>query len=286
MKKIITAIALYALSFWASATTLNPIQLLNPAGSTSGQAIVSTGSSSAPAWGGVGLNGIAAIAGNTLIGNATSSSAVPTAVPVSNCAGTSSALNYTSGTGFSCNGSINALTVSGNAIGTSGGTIPLLSGVNTWSGAQTFSALITPSSTIGIKGTAGNDSANAGSIGEFATNSATGISMTSPSAANIASISLTAGDWDVIGNIAFNSGAGATPTTIDASLSTTSTTVGPLGSRARIQATLATAGTEYLVTPVVRISVSSTTTVFLVAASTFSGGTLTCDGLIRARRVR
>lgn len=59
MKKIIGAlIALY--SAFAFSATLVPIQLLNPTGSTSGQAIVSTGASSAPAWAGVNavtLNG-------------------------------------------------------------------------------------------------------------------------------------------------------------------------------------------------------------------------------------
>jgi hypothetical protein len=36
----------------------------------------------------------------------------------------------------------------------------------------------------------------------------------------------------------------------------------------------------------VRLNLSSTTTVFLVASAVFSGGTATCNGFIRARRVR
>ena len=40
------------------------------------------------------------VAGNSLLGNATGSSAAPAAVPVNGCAG---ALDYTSGTGFGCN---------------------------------------------------------------------------------------------------------------------------------------------------------------------------------------
>lgn len=61
MKKIF-CIALALFSALASATTTVPVQLLNPIGSTSGQAIVSTGSSSAPAWGSVAA---ASIAGST-----------------------------------------------------------------------------------------------------------------------------------------------------------------------------------------------------------------------------
>lgn len=49
MKRILFAL-LSAVCMYANAATLVPIQLLNPAGSTSGQAIVSTGASTAPAW--------------------------------------------------------------------------------------------------------------------------------------------------------------------------------------------------------------------------------------------
>jgi hypothetical protein len=290
MKRLLLGIVLAAFSLLVHATTLNPIQLLNPTGSSSGQAIVSTGASSAPAWGGVGLNGIAAIAGNTLIGNATSSSAVPTAVSVSNCAGTSSALNYTGGSGFSCNGSINALTVSGNAVGTSGGTIPLLNGVNTWSGAQTFSALITPSPTIGIKGTAGNDSANAGSIGEIVSSTATAVAITSNTATNVTSISLTAGDWEVTGLMGTAPAGSTTQSAVYAGPSTTSaafqTLSGSFLNLAGSAAPVSAGGVVQVPLPVTRFSLSATTTVFMVASVTYSVSTLTVNGLLRARRVR
>src|ERR1700761_551177 len=50
MKRIFAGALALFLAFAVSATTLNPIQLLNPAGSTTGQTIVSTGASSAPSW--------------------------------------------------------------------------------------------------------------------------------------------------------------------------------------------------------------------------------------------
>jgi len=49
MKKVLFVIFLVWASV-ASAVTLPPVQLLNPASSSSGQAIISTGASSAPAW--------------------------------------------------------------------------------------------------------------------------------------------------------------------------------------------------------------------------------------------
>lgn len=113
MKRILSAL----LSLCASATfaaTLTPIQLLNPIGSTSGQAIISTGSTTAPAWGNP-IAAYAAQAANTVLANVTASSASPTAVALPSCSTSSSSLLYTSGTGFTCNVSINAATLGGVA---------------------------------------------------------------------------------------------------------------------------------------------------------------------------
>lgn len=107
MKKAIAFVLSFVSAITYAATTV-PVQLINPTGSSSGQAVVSTGASSAPAWGGVGLNGIAAIAANTILANATSSSASPTAFSMPSCSTSSSALNYTTNTGIGCNTSINA----------------------------------------------------------------------------------------------------------------------------------------------------------------------------------
>jgi hypothetical protein len=134
MKKIFAAILSLTTSL-AFGTTLSPITLLNPAGSSSGQAIVSTGASSAPAWGGIGVSGIAAIGANTVLANATGSSASPTAFSMPGCSGATSALGWASGSGFACNSSINAATLGGATFaspGTIGGTTP---------GAATFTNL-------------------------------------------------------------------------------------------------------------------------------------------------
>lgn len=142
MKRLLTA-ALLALSSSVFAATLNPIQLLNPAGSTAGQVIVSTGASTAPAWSNVTATALAAQAANTVLANKTGSVASPTEVAVPNCVGTSSALTYTAGSGFGCNASINALTLGGASFAAPG---PIGS-VSTSSGA--FSSISTPSATIG-----------------------------------------------------------------------------------------------------------------------------------------
>lgn len=103
MKRLfISALAALAIAFSAQAATLSPITLLNPAGSTSGQAIVSTGASTAPAWGNVTAAALAAQAANTVLANATGASASPTAFAMPSCSATGAALNWTTSTGFTC----------------------------------------------------------------------------------------------------------------------------------------------------------------------------------------
>lgn len=57
------------------------------------------------------VGGIASVAANTVMGNFTGSSASPTATSVASCSTNSSAVNYTTSTGFGCNTTITAKTV-------------------------------------------------------------------------------------------------------------------------------------------------------------------------------
>ncbi|MFM0013702.1 hypothetical protein [Paraburkholderia sediminicola] len=198
MKKLFGAlIALYS-AFALSATTV-PVQLLNPTGSTSGQAIVSTGASTAPAWGGIGVNGIAAIAANTVLANATGSSAAPTAFAMPSCSASGNALNYTSGTGWTC--------ATGYALLTGG----------------TFSGAIVPSG--GITGVTNGSAAAAGAIGQLLSASAGPIALTSGATPNnIVSLPLTAGDWDVWGMVQINPAGTTTMTVFEGGIGTSSST--------------------------------------------------------------
>lgn len=271
MKKIFV-IFLSALCFSAFGATLNPIQLLNPTGSSSGQAIVSTGASSAPAWGGVGLNGIASIAANTVLANATGSSASPTAFAMPSC---TTALEWVSGTGFTCNsaGAFTTLSTSGllsanNGIAVIGGTAV--------------------SQTAGIIGTTTNNNANAGSWGEYLTGTTTGTSLTTGTTTNCSSVSLTAGDWDVEGVVTFVPAAGTTVTAIQAGINTVSATIpaNNTGGYNLLFATLTTGSSQSYASPIVRVSLASSGTAYLLGVSNFGVSTMTCNGFIRARRVR
>jgi len=151
------------------------------------------------------------------------------------------------------------------------------------------SSTITPNSVAGIVGTVTNDSAQAGSVGEFVTANASAVSLSTGVAANVTSISLTAGDWDVTGQAVAVTAAGTATTQWSVAINTTSATMPVATSGFGITALTGTLGTNTnpVACPMVtRISVSGTTTVFLVAMANFSGGTMTTNGYIRARRVR
>lgn len=149
-----------------------------------------------------------------------------------------------------------------------------------------------------IPGTATNDNAAAGNVGQFVTlytptGSAVGLTSTIP--ANIgAGISLTAGDWDVSSTINFNvSGATGTlfqggPSVVTATLPTSAGGAG-LGTDALASSPIPITGLTGDLTAdsgPVRVSIASTTTVFLVASAAFTVGTVSVFGTIRARRVR
>lgn len=167
---------------------------------------------------------------------------------------------------------------------TMSGTFP---GAHTYSGAVTFSSTITPSSTAGIVGTTTNDSANAGSVGEYVTAQAGPTSLTTGINTNITSISLTAGDWDVTGTVFFATGVGDTMTSAAVSVNDTSAThpaIPLYNNPGNVNLTSSLGLT--VIAPVRRFSLSGTTTVYLVATGTHSGGTLNATGMIRARRIR
>lgn len=134
-----------------------------------------------------------------------------------------------------------------------------------------------------------SDNAAAGFLGEF-TNSlvavGSAIALTTTVVSNVTSISLTGGDWDVEGNVNYSSGT-ATVTGKVAAISSTSATLPTDGSEVPngTQMTLISAkdGTSL---PRKRISLSTTTTIYLVAQATFSAGSISAYGQISARRVR
>ncbi|WP_088926283.1 hypothetical protein [Burkholderia multivorans] len=287
MKRLFTA-ALFALSSIAFGATLTPVQLLNPAGSTSGQTIVSTGPSTAPGWASVPLSGLSSIASNTVLANVTASSAAPSAFAMPSCSTSSSILQYTTSTGFTCNtsvwgappnigfntpgtGNFTTLNSSSGALnGSIGQTTPF---------AGSFTTLSASSGLTGLTST--TLPYTAGTVGEYFSGSTSGTSMTTATATNCASISLPAGDWDVQATIQFTPSAG--PSTLATAVST-SVSVPALQSEQSLALPFTSGQTQIIASPVQRIPLSATTTVYAVGVAGFSSGTVTCNGYLRARR--
>jgi hypothetical protein len=69
-------------------------------------------------------------------------------------------------------------------------------------------------------------------------------------------------------------------------VNTVSATLGGLGTFTQTNTAFTTGTAQRQSAPVIRVSLASTTTVFLVAQASFGVSTMTCDGFIRARRVR
>lgn len=139
-----------------------------------------------------------------------------------------------------------------------------------------------------VQGTTAGGNAPAGYVGEFISSViayASAVSISSATAKNLTSISLTAGDWDVYGNVNF---FGAAVTLQDALcwVSTTSATL-PDGSLYNGYTTSTSQMSGFGGnTPYVRISISSTTTVYISGYIILAASTCTMCGGIYARRVR
>lgn len=151
------------------------------------------------------------------------------------------------------------------------------------------SAPIWGTDTLGV---ATNSDAAAGYKGEFVTATLSGgsaTSITNNSAKTITSISLTAGDWDVCGSVGWLTSGAASFNLMTASISQTNNAITanrndiPCSSLSLNSGAI---GTWTISAPLTRVSISSTTIIYLVAYMLTNSGTVTAYGTINARRVR
>jgi hypothetical protein len=144
---------------------------------------------------------------------------------------------------------------------------------------------------LGVVGTTTNNDATAGCVGEYVSSTVTSgsvVSLTTATFTNLTSISLTAGDWDVSGVVAVTTGATTTIAYINYGISTTSSGNGALGQMGSLTTSANPAAVvDFVVSaPVTRLSLASTTTVYLVTRVSFAVSTANAYGVIRARRIR
>ena len=146
-----------------------------------------------------------------------------------------------------------------------------------------------------IPGTATNDAASAGNIGEYVSSTlliGSAVSLSNGTAADVTSISLTAGDWDVWGSVFFSPQTTTSITQFFGWTSATSATQPTFPNNGAVFVTSYAAGTVFGTSNnsfnigMQRITLSSTTTIYLSAKAAFSVSSLNAYGFIGARRVR
>lgn len=125
---------------------------------------------------------------------------------------------------------------------------------------------------------------NAGIIGERISNSATAVSMSNTTPTNITSINLTAGVWDISG-LAYCNQTGTGSAFLLGISATSATITGTLGDQSLQQTYALSAFDSNLSIPAFRVTLSTTTTYYLVGESNFSSGSSTANGRISATRV-
>ena len=141
-----------------------------------------------------------------------------------------------------------------------------------------------------IPGTSTNDNAGSGRVGEYVSDSVTSpVSLSSGVAADIGSVILSAGDWDVWGNLVTGPAGTTTQSNIKAWISTASATdpgAPNNGAYVDLQTAIAAGLSQCLPVGMTRISLAATTTVRLSASVAFAISTLGAYGFIGARRAR
>jgi hypothetical protein len=183
----------------------------------------------------------------------------------------------------------NALTGSTGTVNFVGSNTPTL--ITPVLGAASATSL-SFSSTTGLIGTTTNDSAASGTVGQYISSNIVQVSFVDITAgANITSISLTAGDWDVGGNCSIIFGGAGSVYGVAGWISSTSNTLPDASlynAFASNVATLFVSGNQYNFTlPTLRFSLSGTTTIYMSAnISAIGGATAGGGGLLWARRMR
>jgi hypothetical protein len=161
-----------------------------------------------------------------------------------------------------------------------------------YQGPTAFQGAISVPAATGISSVTTGTAASAGYVGQVLSSkisSGSAVSESTGATVNVTSLTLTAGDWDVEGSVVFKPSSVTIPSGYNAWIGINSTSV-----------TIPSDGTEVAVTPGTEsnqssgfggsiprqiYNVSTSTTVYLVAQSNFTAGSMGVYGYLTARRV-
>lgn len=142
--------------------------------------------------------------------------------------------------------------------------------------------------TKGIVGTTTNDNAASGYVGEVISSTVlfgSAISLSNNTNADLTSISLTAGDWDVNGNLSFTSSSNTITGAFGWISLSSATKPDGFNINGLAPAGALLSNVNFSV-PFFRVSTNSTVTVYISGYATFASGSATLCGQILARRRR
>jgi len=144
-----------------------------------------------------------------------------------------------------------------------------------------------------ITGVTNASLAASGDVGEIIFSNipvASAVSLATGTPANITSISLTPGDWDITGSVGFSPASTTTITGYGGSMETTSAAFSSTAPQTTetVCASVTPGASAVILTSLGRWSksISTTTTIYLTAVGVFGTSTLKAFGYISARRVR
>lgn len=166
--------------------------------------------------------------------------------------------------------------------------------VAVWYDGTQFQLLRTGQSNGQIVGTATNDDAAVGRVGEYLNNtlpSGSAAALTTGTGAQVAALALTAGDWDVWAELEFTGGATTTVNYITGAINTTSTSVPDQTSGFGSTyigggAVFGTINPITLSLPATVVKLTANTTYYLNAKAAFGVSTMAAYGGVFARRRR
>jgi hypothetical protein len=301
MKRILIAITLACAAASSFGATLNPVQLLNPAGSSSGQAIISTGASTAPAWGNVpiaNVTGGAPLASPSFTGTVTITNTSGNSFIVNGSGNTSSGAQFfLQGNGATTpnkyirafNGAFQIVNSANSATPMSmddAGNVTFSGGVTGTAGSfSTLSASGLATLSGGIAGNTTGTAASAGTLGEVPSQTFSSVSMTTTTVQNLTSMNLTAGVYLVWGSATYQVGTGATMNIWLAGVSQTTGSLPALGTYFQSSGAITATGAATANAPMYLLTLTSAKTIYLTGEAVFSGGAVTATGFLAALRI-